>query len=88
MGIEVKDGDYLGKGYRVGCLPECYRQIIWYLITKLGYYECEFNSLVCYDLDDEGSFEKGKLILTKVEKRMEIGKYELKQPSRSPQCSQ
>ena len=51
-GTEIKEGEYLGKGYRIECLPEFYEQIIWFLMKKKGYKECQFNEDISYILDD------------------------------------
>lgn len=51
MGKEV-EGNYLGKGYSVECLPEFYEQILWYLTEKLGYVHCGYDEKVVYDVDD------------------------------------
>ena len=67
IGIEV-ERDYLGKGYAVECLPEFYRQIIWFLINKKGYLECEYNYLMSYDIDDSTRSGKIEIIINKVEK--------------------
>lgn len=63
--IDSGEGDYLGKGYSCECLPQYYRQILWYLTTKLGYIDCDMNECVHYDVSDWG---KDKIILTKFEK--------------------
>src|SRR3989344_9614770 len=52
IGKEVKTGKYLGKGYRIGCLPEYYEQIIWFLTEKLGYFICHFEEKIHYTIDD------------------------------------
>ena len=44
IGIEIKDYDYLGKGYSTECLPEFYEQILWYLTNKLGYIYCNHDN--------------------------------------------
>lgn len=51
-GIKIKEGEYLGQGYRVECLPEFYKQTIWFLIEKKGYKECQFNEDISYTIDD------------------------------------
>ncbi len=67
--VEIKEGEFLGKGYRVKCLPEFYQQIIWFLIEKKGYQECRFDSKVSYVVDDtlnkEISVEKFEKITKK-----------------------
>ena len=52
IGIKIKDGDYLGKGYRVECLPEFYEQIIWFLMEKKSYMDCTLNDETEYFVDD------------------------------------
>lgn len=51
IGKEVKEGGWLGKGYKVDCLPEYYETIIWFLINKRGYVECEIVDSE-YSIDD------------------------------------
>jgi hypothetical protein len=67
-GIEIKDGEYLGKGYRVDCLPEYYEQIIWFLPEKLGYIICHFDERINYSIDDQSD---KKLTVTKSEQKIE-----------------
>lgn len=55
IGIEIKEGSYLGKGYSVECLPEYYEQIIWFLTEKRGYVECYNDKDVEYFIEDDGS---------------------------------
>ncbi|MDD5133575.1 MAG: hypothetical protein PHD81_00565 [Candidatus Nanoarchaeia archaeon] len=51
---EIKTGEKrLGKGYYMGCTPEYYEQIIWFLINKKGYIECYFDKGVTYFIGDE-----------------------------------
>lgn len=64
-GREIKDGEYLGKGYRTECLPEFYEQIIFFLKEKKGYTECDFDNDITYIVDDDSS---KKINLTKSEK--------------------
>ena len=52
IGIKIKEGSYLGKGYRVECLPEYYEQIIWFLMKKKGYMDCTLNNEIVYFVDD------------------------------------
>jgi hypothetical protein len=52
IGKEIEEGEYLGKGYRVDCLPEYYEQIIWFLTEKLGYIVCDFDEDIHYTVDD------------------------------------
>lgn len=56
-GIEIKEGNYLGKGYRVECLPEFYAQIIWFLTEKKEYKECQLNESISYIIDDNANKE-------------------------------
>lgn len=53
MGKEIKEGEHLGKGYTVECLPEFYEQIIWFLKTKLGYVDCDYDRDIKYFVDDD-----------------------------------
>src|SRR3989344_7363154 len=64
----IDKGEYLGKGYRVECLPEFYEQILWHLTEKQGYKYCHYNADVHYDIDDG---YKKKIKVTKVEKIIE-----------------
>ncbi len=68
IGKEIKNGEYLGKGYRVTCLPEYYEQIIWFLTTKLGYIDCDFDKDIKYAVDDDSN---KKIQLSKAEKKTE-----------------
>jgi len=71
-GIKIKEGNYLGKGYNVECLPEFYAQIIWFLIEKKGYKECYLNENISYIIDDDAN---KKINITKSEeitKRSEL----------------
>ncbi|MBS3149705.1 hypothetical protein J4455_03370 [Candidatus Woesearchaeota archaeon] len=70
IGKEHKENDYLGKGYSVECLPEYYKQIIWFLIEKKGYTECYFDEDTSYSIDD---LTNGKEIqIKKYEKKIKI----------------
>ncbi len=51
-GKEIKEGSYLGNGYRIECLPEFYEQIIWFLINKKSYSECKYDNSEEYYVDD------------------------------------
>ena len=68
IGKEVKEGEYIGKGYTVECLPEYYRQIIWFLTEKLGYVECDHDEDIIYHVED--SYDK-KIFINKSEKKIE-----------------
>lgn len=71
IGNEIEDSDYLGKGYRVECLPEFYNQIIWFLINQKGYTECSIDESQYYV--DDNSDEK--IFIEKVDeeiKRVQI----------------
>src|SRR3989344_701665 len=68
IGIEINEGEYLGKGYRVDCLPEYYEQIIWFLIQKLGYIICYIDEDIDYTVDD---FSDKKISITKSERKIE-----------------
>lgn len=65
----IEKGQYLGKGYRVECLPAFFEQIVWYLVEKLGYKYCHYDANIHYDVDDD--FKK-KIKVTKVEKKAEL----------------
>ncbi len=52
---KIKEGDYLGKGYCIVCLPEFYEQIIWYLKNKLNYIDCYFDEYIKYSVSDDMS---------------------------------
>ncbi len=67
IGKEIKEGEYLGKGYRIDCLPEYYEQIIWFLVEKLGYIKCGFDNNISYNIDD--SYGK-KISISKSEKKI------------------
>ena len=67
-GKKIKSGDYLGKGYRVECLPEVFEQILWYLTEKEEYIECSYDESVCYDIDDN---QNKKVTITKLKKKTE-----------------
>lgn len=58
LGNQIEDGDYLGKGYAVECLPEYYEQIIWFLTEKRAYLVCYFYELVEYLVHDDDSSNK------------------------------
>src|SRR3989338_2710005 len=68
IGKEIKEGEYLGRGYRVDCLPEYYHQIVWFLITELGYIECGYDKDITYYVDD--SSDK-KISVNKSENKVE-----------------
>lgn len=67
IGTEIKDHDYLGKGYSVECLPQFYEQILWYLTNKQGYIVCSFNPNIEYDVDDGLHKDKISVIKNKKE---------------------
>lgn len=66
MGKKV-EGNYLGKGYSVECLPEFYEQILWYLTEKLGYVHCDYDEKVVYDVDDSSEGIEIRKYKTKTE---------------------
>lgn len=68
IGKNINKGEYLGKGYKVECLPEFYEQIIWFLITKLGYIDCDYDTDVKYAVDDNSD---KKIHLSKALKNIE-----------------
>ena len=55
IGIEIKDYDYLGKGYSTECLPEFYEQIIWFLMNKKGYFLCSFDEDTYFRVEDSSN---------------------------------
>ena len=57
IGKEIKRGEYLGKGYKVECLPEFYEQIIWFLINNKGYIEYCFDEDIAYSINDSADKE-------------------------------
>ena len=59
-------GDYLGKGYRVECLPAYYEQILWHLTNKSGYIYCDFYEDVEYSVEDDNP-----LTIIRTEKKSE-----------------
>ncbi len=67
IGKKIEDGDYLGKGYSVECLPEYYQQTLWFLTEKLGYMVCYFDENINYSIND--SFDK-KIFINKFEKKI------------------
>jgi len=67
-GVEIKEGEYFGRGYRVECLPEFYNQIIWFLINKKEYKECQLNEDISYAIDDSNK----EIGITKDEKTTKI----------------
>src|SRR3989344_6691865 len=71
IGKEVSKGEYLGKGYRVDCLPEYYEQIIWFLTEKKRYLICNFDERIRYFIDD--SSDK-KIEVTRSEQKTERNK--------------
>ena len=69
IGKKIKKGEYLGKGYRVECLPEYYEQIIWFLIKKLKYMECNYTEDIDYDVCD---YSYKEIRINKSEKKIDI----------------
>ena len=69
IGKEIKSGEYLGKGYRVECLPEFYEQVLWYLTEKKGYFYCYYDKDVSYGVDDNAD---KKINITRFRKNIEI----------------
>lgn len=68
IGKEINEGEYLGKGYSVQCLPEYYRQIIWFLTERAGYVICHLDEDVHYTVDD---FSNKKINITKSARKIE-----------------
>ena len=54
-------GEWLGKGYKVDCLPEYYQQIIWFLTEKLVYVICDYDDRISYNVDDSSKISITKL---------------------------
>lgn len=71
IGKEIKSGEYLGKGYIVQCLPEYYRQIIWFLEKKLGYIICCFDKNISYSIED---FSENEIYVNKTENKRKTTK--------------
>ena len=65
IGIEIKDYDYLGKGYTVECLPQFYEQIVWFLINKKGYVLCSFDKNTFFRVEDSSNNKKISIIKLK-----------------------
>lgn len=61
--------EYLGKGYSVECLPEFYRQVIWYLTEKKGYIECNIFDNFTYYVED--AMNNRKISILKSEQKIE-----------------
>ena len=61
---EENHEEFLGKCYNIKCLPEMYRQIVWYLTDKRGYTEYSFDEDIKYNISDSGDKE---ITLTKRE---------------------
>jgi hypothetical protein len=55
----IADGPILGSGYSTECLPEYYSKIIWFLLEKKGYSECQYNESVDYYVDDHSETSIG-----------------------------
>ena len=68
IGKEIKEGEYLGKGYRVPCLPEFYEQIIWFLTEQLGYTVCYFDEDTHYTIEDSPD---DKIAINRSERKIE-----------------
>lgn len=68
IGKEIREGEYLGKGYSVQCLPEYYKQIIWFLTERAGYAVCYFDEEVYYTVDDSSN---KKIDITKSARKIE-----------------
>lgn len=51
------EGDYLGKGYSVECLPEYYKQVLWFLTEKKRYIQCFFDEDISYSISDDRNEE-------------------------------
>ena len=71
-GVEIKEGEYLGKGYKIECLPEFYEQIIWFLKEKKEYKECQLNEDIEYIIDDNSNKEIDITKNEKTTKRTEL----------------
>ena len=65
IGNKIEKGNYLGKGYSAECLPEYYKQIVWFLTKKKGYTECNLDKGISYQVDD---FGRKNIKLTRLEK--------------------
>lgn len=58
-GKELETGSFLGKGYSIECLPQFYAQIIWFLVKKKGYSECQYDEDEEYYVDDDSQKKIG-----------------------------
>jgi hypothetical protein len=68
IGKEINEDEYLGKGYKIECLPEFYEQIIYFLKTKLNYVECDYDKDIKYAIEDNSD---KKILLSKSVKKVE-----------------
>ena len=68
IGKEIKSGEYLGKGYKVECLPEFYEQIIWFRVNKKDYIVYSFDEDIAYGISDSADKE---IVITKSENIIE-----------------
>ena len=68
-GIKIQKGEYIGKGYKVECLPEFYEQMLWFLIEKKKYKRCEYDKNISYIIDDDSN---KKIEITRSEKRTKM----------------
>ncbi len=66
LGKIVKQGEYLGKGYSVECLPEFYEQVAWFLTNKKGYIRCSLNDSE-YSVED---FHEEKIIIERIDREV------------------
>jgi hypothetical protein len=67
-GKEIEEYDYLGKGYTSECLPQYYKQILWFLETKLGYVCCYVDDTITYGV---GTWGEDKLAIERKETKKE-----------------
>ena len=68
VGKKIEDENYIGKGYHIECLPAYYEQIVWFLINKLGYIECNYNDETTYHVEDTYDRE---ILINKSKKKVE-----------------
>ncbi len=71
-GTEIKEGEYLGKGYKIECLPEFYEQVIWFLTEKKQYKIGLLNEEISYIIKDGSNKEIGITKNERITKRTNL----------------
>ena len=69
VGKVIKNRNYLGKGYHVECLPEYYKQIVWFLTTRLNYVCCNINENTTYNVED--NYRK-RIDISRIDKEIKL----------------